>query len=1063
MIGNQEMRSEENQSFDELMVKSHQSAPVHPGYIARSVASVIRRTQESLSPWVQRWWQAEPPAAAPGLRREPSVARQHRVALSETETRSLLGRLQRTVDRSVVGRADVGPIEPGMVDRFTHAIVDRFRPIAPKYEPRTLELDPDQASELVLATGPLPAIVGRASPSELSPESLMGRVAPSSFSPALPSDARVQRTVVSSPSARRPVPSSPPVPPSPRPSSRGQRVRFFSRVEEIPAETSATVPDSPSGLLSSALEPLPVQRQLDEEIPSPPLSRHEEALAAGPSRTEEPVSPVEVEGSPNLPPSERVVPDRAEMPPVRRQLDEEIPPPALPPQKDVRAAGPPQRVAVEGPPSLSSGERITPGRAETPPVQRQLEEVSSPALPHREGSPAVDFSGVEEPVSPVMEGSLDLSLSGRDVPDRAETPPVQRQLEEIPPPALPPQKDVRAAGPSRVDEPVSPVTVEGPSLPSSGRGVPDRAETPPVQRQLEEIPPPALPHREGSPAAESLGVDEPVFPVTVEGPPSFSSSGRGVPDRAETPPVQRQLEEIPPPALPHREGMAADESLGVDEPASPMTVQGPPAFPSSQKAALERAETLLERGQPATPMPPVQRQLDEKAPHPALPHREEVLPAEPSGMPEGPVDLLPDRESLPDRPEAPAGSEESPPLIQRQLDVEISPSVPSRREDLPVADELSRTEGDTPLGTVPGLPGPFLDQEVAPEKRPVPLPLAPSPSLQRQVGLEMPYRVLPDQEDGPSAEPSRMDEPTAELKNEIVARAALRSRRPLTGNLPSSQVSIVHRGTRPLLAAQRWRFKPLRRASSAEPGRIARAVDDPGQDPGRGRLLERESREAMEEIVSRDFGEVRTAHLSLPGVKATAREGEFYVESGQGSFESPRSLALLGRGWAHAAQSGFAGTRPVVQTAILPQARAPARFGNKEVKAEEDERRGFLPLLSTPRVTGMPLWQPVEERRELDSVGLSHALEAEFPLPPVSHPVSAETIQRQPAGDAPDLAATLGSMGIVQRATETPSETDETSEEASSGLDLDDLARQIYPLVKRMLAVERERRSGRWR
>jgi hypothetical protein len=45
----------------------------------------------------------------------------------------------------------------------------------------------------------------------------------------------------------------------------------------------------------------------------------------------------------------------------------------------------------------------------------------------------------------------------------------------------------------------------------------------------------------------------------------------------------------------------------------------------------------------------------------------------------------------------------------------------------------------------------------------------------------------------------------------------------------------------------------------------------------------------------------------------------------------------------------------------------------------------------------------------------------------------------------------------------TPEATPETGEEsAETGADLDHLARQIYPLIKRMLAVERERRSGRW-
>ncbi len=49
---------------------------------------------------------------------------------------------------------------------------------------------------------------------------------------------------------------------------------------------------------------------------------------------------------------------------------------------------------------------------------------------------------------------------------------------------------------------------------------------------------------------------------------------------------------------------------------------------------------------------------------------------------------------------------------------------------------------------------------------------------------------------------------------------------------------------------------------------------------------------------------------------------------------------------------------------------------------------------------------------------------------------------------------------MVQREVTTQPSPVETKEEEEK-VDLDDLARKIYPLVKRMLAVERERVSGR--
>ena len=65
-------------------------------------------------------------------------------------------------------------------------------------------------------------------------------------------------------------------------------------------------------------------------------------------------------------------------------------------------------------------------------------------------------------------------------------------------------------------------------------------------------------------------------------------------------------------------------------------------------------------------------------------------------------------------------------------------------------------------------------------------------------------------------------------------------------------------------------------------------------------------------------------------------------------------------------------------------------------------------------------------------------------------------------------AAQVGAVDdqpLVQRQTlpeapQTASETPDTPPDDEP--DLDRLARQIYPLVKRLLAVERERRGGRW-
>jgi hypothetical protein len=81
------------------------------------------------------------------------------------------------------------------------------------------------------------------------------------------------------------------------------------------------------------------------------------------------------------------------------------------------------------------------------------------------------------------------------------------------------------------------------------------------------------------------------------------------------------------------------------------------------------------------------------------------------------------------------------------------------------------------------------------------------------------------------------------------------------------------------------------------------------------------------------------------------------------------------------------------------------------------------------------------------------ALEQELPLrPPVIAATPAAVAQRLPAA-GPCLE------GVVQR--------EEAGEQAAPEVkgkepDLDKLARQIYPFVRRMLAVERERTSARY-
>jgi hypothetical protein len=141
--------------------------------------------------------------------------------------------------------------------------------------------------------------------------------------------------------------------------------------------------------------------------------------------------------------------------------------------------------------------------------------------------------------------------------------------------------------------------------------------------------------------------------------------------------------------------------------------------------------------------------------------------------------------------------------------------------------------------------------------------------------------------------------------------------------------------------------------------------------------------------------------------------------------------------------------------------RVQVRFADERVQARfEDER---VQARFADRGVVMPVSKLVPGRAEPAHAGPARppAWGGEFPLPPVSRPAPATLIQRQPVVPSVDLAAAARGAEFVQRAVELPPETGLTPRGEGPELDLDHLARQVYPLIKRMLAVERERRSAR--
>ena len=188
--------------------------------------------------------------------------------------------------------------------------------------------------------------------------------------------------------------------------------------------------------------------------------------------------------------------------------------------------------------------------------------------------------------------------------------------------------------------------------------------------------------------------------------------------------------------------------------------------------------------------------------------------------------------------------------------------------------------------------------------------------------------------------------------------------------------------------------------------------------------------------------------------------------------------------------------RPVEHVATLPQARLQARFeesppGEERAATEPasaslpapDRTRFYTPSTPPREAAQLPLREsvavtvrapsksrtrspetPVTSVPEAQRSGRGQAPVAELPLPPIGRSAPPQVVQRQPSPEVPgiDAAGSRSRGEWVQRAATKGRVSGQSAEEEEKpDLDLDHLARQIYPILKRMLAVERERRSGR--
>lgn len=1057
------------------MAKRSAGAPSPYGMpLASSVRGRVQGIRRSLSPWVRGRLRSR--------RASGSVDRGRTITF--VRTGRLVKRVQRVVDRSVVWRPDIGSLEPAMVARFSDRIVNRFPSIADKYRVQSSDAGPEDGLEM-----PLPG--GRSSPEPADPTRR------SSSLPTWPTTSRQSQPgpkheAQRSPAARRPQPRPrprPTQPPEPEPPAapKPKQLRHFSQVEEVSTPDEVSSPEAPAESTSDSLSEgrSPAQARFDEQ-PLMPASEEGRAddRSAGPEAA--PSSAGE-----RLADTGGVPEDQREV--VERSASRPDPAPDFTPASDA-SVRPAEGSAIELADAEAAEESASLESTEkTPPRPADDGEQPGPAAPSSPEESSYSEEGVGEEGSSATEPELDAGReSARRQSDEGSTEAGQQTRtstrRHIGPENVPPLSTSRP--PLGTGEDVSPLSA---SQPPAGAGHPsvDRLQAP--ERGESEA---SLGRRGASPAEpETLppdhpGADEPE--ISPAGRPQLRRS----PDQGEREPGPRAQRAPSEESWPSERPIeAAESSVGgeissrAEEAAQAAdwapdeAVDGPPDGATDDLAD----ETTDGTADAATPVAPV-----------------EPAPARPPGRAGANEDIsrrsmardmpLVGRESAPSHQQSGAEDVEPGPIAR------TPPDTPSRavvRRDV-AETELDLGEGSSPKETPSSdSPGPAVSESPGErvespsvESQPVP-PAVESETGQPETGR--PEDARSQAEARPTI--SSLHSPSDVVLNRVYDPAQTRQKERTGSRLP-----LTHEVVTDYLEAKGYRFKRKPAAPAEDrPDRVARATQDLERSAGTGRPLDEAPRTLMEGALGRDFSDVRVhqADLGPLNVQAASRGRDVYVEPGQDRFDTPESLGVLGHELAHVAQRGGGRTvsaKPDEEASSpaatsLPLAQRSSQSTREEAEADEAERLVMRALdAPSPGPPGSEDAEAVEEgeeegdtdleeaalspdelagspilflRQEVALLAAAQLMAADEEYPPTLY---ANLLQIAPP-DLDDIADegvitedAVESIEEMAALLETIDDLDLGEEQAEFLPDLDQLARQVYPLVKRMMALERERR-----
>jgi hypothetical protein len=399
----------------------------------------------------------------------------------------------------------------------------------------------------------------------------------------------------------------------------------------------------------------------------------------------------------------------------------------------------------------------------------------------------------------------------------------------------------------------------------------------------------------------------------------------------------------------------------------------------------------------------------------------------------------------------------------------------AREAALPLRERPRREDESPVVARDEATPPSVGDEAVAQRAREAELPLRELPRAATQTTAEL-SEIGEAERAGPRVNVTSNAQHLAEslqAYREALARMPLTQRllrvQPRRVEQPARmEHALMQRLKQTELMAQGWRFKTKAGETPVEAEAVQRAAEQLGSASDTGRALDGETRATLESLLQRDLSEVRVhrapshAPLAVLNVEAATRGRDIFVEAGQEHFDTPESLGLLGHEITHVAQRGLALRKPALSA--LPAAQdetAQREAADDEIEAAQVEQETIRQLTAPTmrrephgeravmRRAQLPLMRPPVAQRQ----STAEAMEDDTPPGMVTYTIpevarmADETVMREELSSSTSTA-------------QTPATLPTSVEAPAPAPDLDELARQVYPLLKRMLLVERERTTG---